>query len=151
MSAQAAELQRKEKDNRPVSEHASQNSATIDREHDTDVDSGIPLFLRFPEISTTPLPPPLQRQLATEEEKEREITIQPGVLIGKPGDRYEQEAEQVAATVLRTSALSAQDNLTQPYQLDFQRGDIKKAESSFMPSRTPAGRRKPSRAIYRFI
>jgi hypothetical protein len=65
-----------------------------------------PIVPRFAaSLAALPAAPAIQRRCAACEEKEREETaVQPSLEVGPSGDRYEQEADAIAARVMRMPA-----------------------------------------------
>ncbi len=128
---QTATLQKKEQNDSSALKSVSGNNSDVEHENETGAEAGVPVFLQcVASLSTSP-PPPIQRQNLEEEEeliqtnskvssiqrqhveKDEEDPLQPKLIIGQPGDKYEQEADQVANTVMRMPP-SGQSDTVQP-------------------------------------
>jgi hypothetical protein len=110
----AIAVQCKKNDNAVKVEATSTPEAQPQEDGDAGATAGVPLFLLGGRQLSTAVPPPshtaadsvrqIQRQ-APEVDKEEEgppLIFQPKLTIGQSNDKYEQEADQIAETVMRT-------------------------------------------------
>lgn len=106
---------------KPVNEKSNASEAAHISEVKNDVTSelgaeaGIPIFLQPVTNSFTAPPPEIQPKCDTCEEEliEDSPRVQPKLSIGAPNDEYEQEADQVAARVMRKAMSGESANVSQ--------------------------------------
>jgi hypothetical protein len=108
---QCAGLQRKEASKRPAPEPSPGKLAVVEPENEFTAELGVPLFLQSATLLSTCSPPAIQRQLI-EDEEEEEGVVQTKLKVGEPGDKYEQEADNVAEMVMRTPDTAGQSKPT---------------------------------------